>query len=535
MKYSRYSVVIVGSGIAGLYLALKLSEQKQSNDGILLLTKTRLNESNSRLAQGGIVAVMPQNKTDSVALHVSDTIRAGGGLSDFNVAKFISQNSSYAIEDLLRFGVEFDQDSAGKLSFALEAAHSTSRILHAGKDATGECIERKLSENVIQSKDIDIYEQTMAVELLLDANGDCKGVLVYNSENDEYEAIYSNAVVLASGGIGQVYKHTTNPSVATADGIAMANSAGALIKNMEFVQFHPTALAVDSAQNMSLISEAVRGEGAVLETSDGESFMSKYDPRENLAPRDIAARAIFNEISSSDSTHVYLNIKDMGLDKFKQRFPNISKICQAANINLSDLRIPVAPAAHYSMGGIQTNVNGKTSVNNLYAVGEVACTGLHGANRLASNSLLECIVCSYELANLLSFKNLDAPKVFDEGVKSILDEYSQISDLQEVDTKSLVDRLKAAMWNNVAISRDEEGLNAALLEIYSIEREFGRTKKCLSKEEYELRNMLNVSKLITLAALRRRESVGAHYRTDYPPRDIFSDFTNLEDGEIVAK
>jgi len=507
LKYSKYSAIIIGSGVAGLYLALKLDAQKNLKDGILVITKSKLDDSNSRFAQGGIVAVMGQNKMDSVSLHVSDTLRSGCGLVDFNVATFISQNSEQVINDLLKLGVPFDKDKNG-LFFGLEAAHTIPRILHAGGDATGERIEHTLCEKIRNNDNIEVYENTMAVELLTNSSNECIGVLVYREATDSYEAIYSNAVVLASGGVGQVYKHTTNPDVTTGDGLALAKRVNAEISNMEFIQFHPTALNIEGG-NKPLVSEAVRGEGALLVDKNGTRFMNKYDLRAELAPRDIVSRAIFNEGSS-----VYLDISPIGLDKFKNRFPNISKVCMEYGINLEDGLIPVAPAAHYCMGGVKTKISGETNVNNLFAIGEVACTGLHGANRLASNSLLECVVCAWELSNTLSLRNLDAPKKIDDKVKKTLKLYDEEADYIEVDTDSLIASLKEIMWDKVGILRDEKSLLQAKFEIAEIKKEFRKTHRCQNRREYELRNLIEVANLIVDSALNRRESVGAHYRLD---------------------
>ena len=293
MKYSKYSVVIIGSGVAGAYLAYKIATQKHLNDGVLLIAKSALNTSSSELAQGGIVAVLPEiNKGDSISSHISDTIKAGCGLNDFNAVKHISQSSSCVIQDLMNLGVEFDKTPEGKLSFALEAAHSIPRILHV-KDATGRAIENVLIQRVKENDVIDIYEDTSAVEILVDKTNSAKGVIVYNRDADSYEAVYSNAVVIATGGIGQLYAHTTNPSVATGDGIALAYRAGAKVKNMEFVQFHPSALAVSNKLTMPLVSEAVRGAGAKLCDTKGNYFAKNFDERGELAPRDIVARAIY--------------------------------------------------------------------------------------------------------------------------------------------------------------------------------------------------------------------------------------------------
>ena len=296
MKYSRYSIIVIGSGIAGLYAALKLEQQADLPDGLMVLTKSDFGESNSKYAQGGMVAVLKENECDSTESHIADTIKAGAGLNDFNAVKFISENSDNVVKDLLNFGVEFDRDRNNNFCFTKEAAHSVRRILHSGGDATGRMIELALCKRVRDNGNIDIYENGLAVELLVNANSECKGVLVYNSITGEYETIYSSAVILATGGIGQLYKYTTNPEGATGDGLAIAYNAGAVMQDMEFVQFHPTALAIDGEENRFLISEAVRGEGAKLVDADGVEFMAKYHEKKELAPRDIVTRANYNEM-----------------------------------------------------------------------------------------------------------------------------------------------------------------------------------------------------------------------------------------------
>lgn len=516
MKHSRYSAVIIGGGIAGLYAALKISDKSELSDGLLLITKSKLGESNSRYAQGGIVAVLEENKKDSTCLHIKDTLRAGAGLSDFGVTKFISENSNQVIKDLLNYGVEFDKSDDNNFFLTLEAAHSVSRILHSGGDATGKGIEKALTKKVIENKNIEVYEQTLAIELLVNSDNECKGLIVFNDLTQEYETIYSSAVVLASGGLGQLYKYTTNPSVATGDGIALAYNAGAVIQDMEFIQFHPTALALDVDENRFLISEAVRGEGAKLIDSNGNEFMRKYHDKRELAPRDIVTRAIFNEMKKQNLNHVYLNSTHLEKSILQIRFPNITRICEENGIDISKDFIPVSPAAHYSMGGVKTTIEGKTSVKGLYAIGEVASTGLHGANRLASNSLLECVICAYELAHQLSSANLTPPKQIDEGVKCIIDKYSQDTDFEEYDVDFLKTQLQDIMWNYVGILRDENSLKTANEELQKLKAKFSTSVKCFNKWEYEFRNMLTVAQLIIDSALARRESRGAHSRIDYP-------------------
>lgn len=516
MKYSKYSTVIIGSGIAGLYSALKIEQQVKLNDGLLLITKSKLGESNSRYAQGGMVAVMKDNKSDSTASHISDTIKAGAGLSEFNTVKYISEQSDSVVKDLLKFGVQFDRDENDNLCYTKEAAHSVRRILHAGGDATGKMIEQALCKKVEENKNIEVYENTDAVELLV-SNQECRGVVVYNSELEEYETIYAPAIILATGGIGQLYKYTTNPSGATGDGIALAFNAGAVLQDMEFVQFHPTALAIDGEENRFLISEAVRGEGAKLCDADGVEFMSKYDQRKELAPRDIVTRANYNEMSENNVDNVYLNATCIDSAKLAKRFPNISKKCLEHNIDISKDFIPVAPAAHYFMGGVKTNLRGETSINGLYAIGEVASTGLHGGNRLASNSLLECVVCAYAVADYLTTIDLKTPKQIDGIIKSEIDKYSnEDTILEEIDVKNLKAKLQDIMWNYVGILRSEDSITTAIEKLQELKLQFPRNFKCLNRSEYEFRNMLIVAEIIASSAISRKESRGAHYRIDYP-------------------
>jgi len=518
MKHSKYSVVIIGGGIAGLYAALKITDQCQLPDGLLLITKSKIGESNSRYAQGGIVAVLEENKKDSPSLHISDTLKAGAGLSDFNVTKFISENSDHVIKDLLNFGVEFDKNDKDDFYLTLEAAHSVNRILHAGGDATGRGIEKALTKKVLQNDNIQVYEQTLAVELLVNSDNECKGLIAFNDLTQEYEVIYSSAVILASGGLGQLYKYTTNPTVATGDGVALAYRAGAVIQDMEFIQFHPTALAIDSGENRFLISEAVRGEGAKLldkKGFGGVEFMSKYDDKKELAPRDIVTRAIFNEMQEQNLDHVYLDSTHLGKEMLQTRFPNITRICEESGIDISKDLIPVSPAAHYSMGGIKTSIEGKTSILGLYAIGEVASTGLHGANRLASNSLLECVVCASELANYLGFANLTPPNHINDKIKNTVDKYSKDIEYAEYDVDKLKSQLQEIMWNCVGILRDEKSLKIADAKLQNLKKDFQIDEKCFNKWEYEFKNMLTVAQLIINSAQKRRESRGAHFRTDY--------------------
>ena len=537
MKYSEYSVVIVGSGAAGLYAALKISQQINLPEGVLLLTKSYLGNSNSLYAQGGIVGVLHQNPEDCVEKHVEDTLTAGAGLSDRSTVEYISEASDEVINDLIENGVDFDRNADGELTFTLEAAHSIRRILHAGGDATGRGITEALCREVRADENIVVMENAVAAELLVDSDQECKGVIVYNELTGEHEIVYTSALVLATGGLGQLYKYTTNPDGATGDGIDLAYNAGAIIQDMEFVQFHPTALALSpESKDRFLISEAVRGEGARLINNHGMEFMSKYHDKRELAPRDIVTRAIYSEMNKEHKFNVFLNASMIDHMKLFKRFPTISKRCGECGIDISAKPIPVAPAAHYSMGGIKASVEGRTSIRGLYAIGECAYTGLHGANRLASNSLLECVVCAYELADYLSFANLAIPKKIDENIRRIIDIYSQPLSEADYNIELLKANLKDIMWNNVGIIRSEENLLKARKEVENLKKAFKRTRKCLNKEEYEYRNMLSVASLIIDSALSRKESRGAHCRSDYSQLDRVARHTNLlknEEKELI--
>ncbi|DAB10026.1 TPA: L-aspartate oxidase [Candidatus Gastranaerophilales bacterium HUM_13] len=537
MKYSEYSVVIVGSGAAGLYAALKISQQINLPEGVLLLTKSYLGNSNSLYAQGGIVGVLHQNPEDCVEKHVEDTLTAGAGLSDRSTVEYISEASDEVINDLIENGVDFDRNADGELTFTLEAAHSIRRILHAGGDATGRGITEALCREVRADENIVVMENAVAAELLVDSDQECKGVIVYNELTGEHEIVYTSALVLATGGLGQLYKYTTNPDGATGDGIDLAYNAGAIIQDMEFVQFHPTALALSpESKDRFLISEAVRGEGARLINNHGMEFMSKYHDKRELAPRDIVTRAIYSEMNKEHKFNVFLNASMIDHMKLFKRFPTISRRCGECGIDISAKPIPVAPAAHYSMGGIKASVEGRTSIRGLYAIGECASTGLHGANRLASNSLLECVVCAYELADYLSFANLAIPKKIDENIRRIIDIYSQPLSEADYNIELLKANLKDIMWNNVGIIRSEENLLKARKEVENFKKAFKRTRKCLNKEEYEYRNMLSVASLIIDSALLRKESRGAHCRSDYSQLDRVARHTNLlknEEKELI--
>ncbi len=533
MNILKQEVTIIGSGIAGLYAALKLAEQNQK---VLIVTKSSLSESNTRYAQGGIAGVLPENKQDSIELHVKDTLKAGAGLSDKEMAEFISRKSASVINDLINYGLPFDRDKHNNLCFGLEGAHSVKRILHSGGDVTGKNMETTLHNLVQNNTNISIKRYTNAVELLVNSDNICNGLIIYDENSDGYEAIISNAVIIATGGAGQVYSNTTNPAIATGDGIAIAYKAGAVIQDMEFIQFHPTALCQDHDGTRFLISEAVRGEGAVLKNENNETFTGKYDKRGDLAPRDVVTRAIFWELQKTGTNKVYLDTSPIPVDKIKQRFPGIIKSCKENNIEFINTLVPVSPAAHYLMGGIKVNKEGHTNINNLFAIGETSCSSLHGANRLASNSLLECIVIANEAASFINntnFKYIEVNEIINSypEISNIIQEYNSDKPKKIINLLELTVKLKDTMWHNAGIVRNQEKLATALNDIKELKVNFNKNFKCTNEEEYEFRNLLIVAELIVKSALLREESRGAHFRDDYPETDLIAKHSYIEKGE----
>lgn len=528
MKFSTKSVVIIGSGIAGLYSAIKLSEKTDKE--ILLVTKANLRESNSRYAQGGIVGVLPENLLDSVDLHVKDTINAGAGLTDSDVAKFISENSAEAISDLIKYGVEFDKDRENHIELTLEAAHSVNRILHSGGDATGRSIELALSNKAENTKNITIYQQTQAVDILVDSEKNCRGIILFNSKTEEYETVYSSVVIIATGGAGQVYSNTTNPQIATGDGLSLAYRAGAVLQDMEFVQFHPTALNIEEKGSRFLISESVRGEGARLKNPDGEYFTHNYDERGDLAPRDVVTRAIFFEMQEKNYPYVLLDTSTIDKEKLLERFPNIIKACKDNGIDILTEPIPVSPAAHYIMGGIKISTDGKTSIPGLYAVGEASCSSFHGANRLASNSLLECVVVAGEMIKHLSEQSLEVKLTQDCRINCLISQYEKQFFEYKPNVSAFTSTLKETMWENAGIVREEKSLYKALKEINELKLDFNQEFKCRNLHEYEFRSLLTVAELIVKSAIARKESRGAHFRKDYsePSQNAYHSYISNE-------
>jgi L-aspartate oxidase len=493
-------VIIIGAGIAGLYTAIKASE----TDRVLMITKKNLLESNTRYAQGGIAAVISDE--DSPAYHRQDTLIAGAGLCDTDAVDVLVHEGPELVQELIQLGTQFDTEN-GELALTKEGAHSQRRILHAHGDATGAEIVRALSEQAKSNSRIEVWDDHFVIDLVTH-DGECCGVLVKRPDGQKVY-VQGKATILCSGGSGQLYRYTTNPDIATGDGIAMAYRAGAQIRDVEFVQFHPTALCYPGAPRF-LISEAVRGEGAVLRNIKGERFMEKYHPQLELAPRDVVARAIVSEMEQSKSTFVYIDITHESEELVKHRFPTIYEYCLKFGLDLSTDWIPVAPAAHYMMGGVKTNLHGETNVRRLYACGEVSSTGVHGANRLASNSLSEAIVFGRRIVD--SLRKLEPI----EGVPDIqVDLGRKESPKQPIIEKRL--KLQKIMLRYVGLKRNAKGLAKGYDEL---KRQLPLFDSMLCKwEEFEFANLLTCALLSTNAALLREESRGGHYREDFPERD----------------
>jgi L-aspartate oxidase len=498
----RKHIIVIGSGIAGLIAALELSRKH----AVTLVTKAHLEDSNTRFAQGGIAAAMSAD--DSVAEHVADTLRAGAGLCDAAAVEVLCSEGPGRILDLVRLGVTFDRNG-GELARGLEAAHSHARVLHAGGDSTGLSIEVALAR-AVRAAGVSVMEHTFACDVML--RGDQVAGLQILGANSERHEIGADAVILASGGAGQLYLHTTNPLVATGDGVAMALRAGAQLADVEFYQFHPTALATAGT---FLISEAVRGEGAVLLDSNGRRFAQHVHPSAELAPRDVVARAIARQMAAQGGQPVMLDATALGADFLAKRFPTIDAACRERGLDWSKTPIPVTPAAHYWMGGVRTDSWGRTSVPGLFAVGEVACTGVHGANRLASNSLLESLVFAWRCAELLLDDGTGGLKTL-KALKTHLPRqeasFFAVPASLPAHKNEPVDRLalQTLMWNAAGIERDAASLEAAAAQLDRWQPA-GETV-----HDLETANLLAVARVVVFAALARRESRGAHFREDFP-------------------
>jgi L-aspartate oxidase len=534
---NQFDVLVVGAGAAGLYTALCLPETLR----VGLITKKTISLSASDWAQGGIAAAIAPD--DSPKLHVEDTIKAGAGLCDRSVVEFLAEHAPRCIQSLVNLGVAFDRHN-NELALTLEAAHSKHRVLHAA-DTTGREVITTLTAQVLRRPNIQVIQQALALSLWLHPQtGRCQGISLFYQNQIRW--IEAGAVVLATGGGGQVFAQTTNPDVSTGDGVAIAWRAGAILRDLEFVQFHPTALTKPGADRF-LISEAVRGEGAHLVDNEGRRFAFDYHPDGELAPRDVVSRAIFSHLQRTAAdlatAHVWLDMRPIPPDKIRHRFPNIIKVCQHWGIDVFCEPIPVAPAAHYWMGGILTDLMNRTNIPGLYAVGETASTGVHGANRLASNSLLECIVFGAQMANLKD----ELPRIKDEQQESADRLQSLTFALSESEWQTqqeilevMREKIPRLVWQNAGICREQSGLEMAIATVESWQQDFVSLKvsqfllSLHPKQSVsfttpeverhlrlwaETRNLLDVAYLILKSAAFRTESRGGHYRLDYPQSD----------------
>ncbi len=511
--------LVLGTGLAGLSFALKVANHGK----VLLVSKTTMQETNTRYAQGGIAAVT--YKPDTYKKHIEDTIKAGDGLCNRKIVEMVVEEAPAQIEELINWGARFDKRINGEYDLAREGGHSEKRILHH-KDNTGKEIQRALSEEVKKNDNIEILEEHFAIDIITQhhlgklvkrhhTNTECYGVYLLNLQDHSIVKVLSKMTMIATGGAGNLYHTTTNPAIATGDGIAMVYRAKGVIENMEFVQFHPTSLYNPGERPSFLITEALRGHGAILKTLDGEEFMHRYDERKSLAPRDIVARAIDNEMKVRGHDYVYLDARHIDSDELKSHFPNIYEKCLDIGINIMKDMIPVVPAAHYSCGGIEVDENGRSWINRLYAAGETSCTGLHGANRLASNSLLEAVVYADRAAKHAVDNFPDV--TFQENVPDWNDEGTTYTEEMILITQNMKE-VQQIMTNYVGIVRSELRLKRALdrLEIIYKETEDLYKKSKLSLELCELRNLINVGYLVIKMAKARKESVGLHFMADHP-------------------
>ena len=498
---NRYDYIIVGSGVAGLYTALLAKE----HGSVLIVTKGNIDDCNTKHAQGGIAAAIGRN--DSPELHLQDTITAGDGLCNKEAVHILVNEAPNRITDLLNFGVPFDTTD-GEIVLSLEAAHSIPRILHAGGDATGEHIEITLG-NLVRSSRIQVLENCLATEVLVE-KGAAKGIKALDCRTGSVEEFECRFLILATGGAGQLFKFSTNPEVATGDGVALAFKAGAEVTDMEFFQFHPTALRLLGVSPF-LISEAVRGEGAVLRNVNGYRFMPDYTPKGDLAPRDIVARSILCEMEKTAQDRVFIDATHLPPYVTSTRFPHIYRFCLYHGLDITRDPIPVAPAAHYMMGGIKVNSLGETRIAGLFAAGETACIGTHGANRLASNSLIEVLVFSRRIVEKTRMRDNRVASTGNRGME-VRQSLSSRQAPEDVPALSLAS-LQKLLWDKVGIIRNKESLTEAADVLAAWQKSLPQPTDRLS---YELSNLVSIGRLLTEAALIREESRGAHYRTDFP-------------------
>jgi L-aspartate oxidase len=522
--------LVIGSGIAGLTYAIKVARQYPDKK-VIVITKTQADETNTKYAQGGIAGVWDAAK-DSFDKHIEDTLISGDGLCNEHTVEIVVKEGPERIREIIEYGTRFDKDASGNYSLGMEGGHSEHRILHH-KDVTGKEIERALLETLATTPNIELVNHCFVVDLITQhhmgflvtkstQNITCYGVYVLNLRTNKIEKIAANCTLLAAGGCGQAYRTTTNPRIATGDGIAMVYRAKGRIENMEFIQFHPTALYEPGISPSFLITEAVRGDGGILRNQDGEAFMERYDERKDLAPRDIVARAIDSEMKKAGTEHVYLDCRHMNKEEFVHHFPNIYEKCGSIGIDPMEHLIPVAPAAHYSCGGIKTDEWGCTSIQHLYACGECASTGLHGANRLASNSLLEAMVFGHR-AYLHTVATYGTPAAVIPGAAGlgVIPDWNPQGTTEPKEmiliTQSLKE-LQQVMSDYVGIVRNDVRLQRAMKRLdllYEETEQLYETTK-VSPQLCELRNLITVGYLIVKGAQFRKESRGLHYNTDHP-------------------
>lgn len=490
--------IVIGSGIAGLRAAIEIA---QTGARVTVLTKARADESNTEWAQGGVAVVLSDD--DNAELHEEDTLVAGAGLCDVEAVETLVTEGTKYIKQLIEWGTEFDREG-GKLVFTQEAAHSRRRILHAHGDSTGKEIVRALIARARAEKKI-VLMPFANTEGLIVSEGRCVGVRFLDPILRAPRELFAKAVILCTGGAGQLYQHTTNPPVATGDGMAMAYFAGAEMADMEFIQFHPTALSLENAPRF-LLSEAMRGEGGVLRNKMGERFMSRYDERLELAPRDIVSRSIVAEMRRTGTRSVFLDMTALSEDFLKERFPKIYETCKFYGLNIATDQLPVSPASHYCMGGIRTDLHGRSTLQGLYAAGEVTCTGVHGANRLASNSLLEGLVFGAR-AGASALEDNSEFKIQNSKLES--KEFENLN-LEAGISTAVKKRVKRVMWERVGILRDRDSLKRAL-------REFEQISS--ANLSVSSRNFVTLARMVAAGALWREESRGGHFRNDFPERD----------------
>ncbi len=514
--------LVIGSGVAGLRAALELCRIGR----VIVLTKGHPLQSNSIFAQGGVAVAMSEE--DDVAIHLTDTVKAGHGLCRRDAVRVLVEEGPNRIQELIRWGAKFDK-TGGKFAFAREAAHSRSRILRARGDATGNEMVRALLTQVVRQKQIVRLDYHFTVDLVVEA-GRCCGAVVLDEYSGEQFIIPAKAVLLSTGGAGQIFARTTNPPNATGDGMAMAFRAGAELQDMEFVQFHPTALYLPSSPPF-LLSEAMRGEGGQLRNNKGEAFMQRYHPLGVLAPRDIVARAIWTEMAATRARHVYLDVTHLGSNFVKRRFPTIYATCLRHDIDITEEWIPVSPSAHYMMGGVATDINGATTLPGLFAAGEVACSGVHGANRLASNSLLEGLVFGMRAgaAAIAWAARCSTPDVTLHGERLRSTAAGRLEDAEKLRSS-----LRRTMWGQVGLVRSRESLIRATAQLARWEQLVSQSFS--TRTDLEVKNMVQVAHCVAEAALWRENSVGAHYRSDSPksPRPGWKLHSRLRLGERVT-